>query len=382
MKQCERKKGRGRGHPPKPYNLLMDLIAEIKSKIGIVQLAQAEGLKLTKQSNRIYKACCCFHTERTASLTLYADTNTFKCYSCQAHGDAINFFARRHDLTNQDAIRQLAKLLEIKTPFKGLKPAPGASLEAGGGATPLPNRPRGHKQQLNRIYTALKEFCGGIDSESLTYLTSQSRGLTAETIKRFGIFSITDYQKTRAYLLSMARIEALKELVLFDSKNRFSFTKNKIIIPVIEGGQIIALRGRYFDRGVSDPEITAARFTYPKYKSTAGIAGKLFNGDILKTLKPGARVYLCEGEFDTMILQQHGHNAVGLFGVSNYSEGTIKRLNDFDLMIALDNDDQGRREALKISNIFFKQTGRPADREKLPDGIKDITELFISRAAK
>ena len=171
------------------------------------------------------------------------------------------------------------------------------------------------------------------------------------------------------------------------SQKRYSsiinrINQNKIIIPVIEDGQIIALRGRYFDRGISNPDITAARFTYPKYKSTAGIAGKLFNGDILKTLKAGARVYLCEGEFDTMILQQHGHNAVGLFGVSNYNEGTIKRLNDFDLVVALDNDDQGRREALKISNIFFQQTGREVIREKLPAGIKDLTELFIAKAKR
>jgi len=383
LKQCERKKGRGRGHPPKPYNLLMDLIEEIKNKIGIVQLAEAEGLKLKKQSDRIYKACCCFHKEIVASLTLYADTNTFKCYGCQARGDAINFYAKRHDLTNAAAIKTLARLLELKRPAGGVKPVKTAGLRAKGGGETTPGQAKGYKQRLDSLYRALQAFCGPVDSESLTYLTSESRGLTAETIKHFGIFSISDYQKTRAFLLSLASLKTLKELMVFDSKNRFGFTKNKIIIPVIEDGRIIALRGRYFDRGFSDPTITTARYTYPKYKSTTGIAGKLFNGDILKTLKPGDRVYLCEGEFDTMITHQHGHNAVGLFGVSNYTDATIKRLNGFDLVIAFDNDEPGKSEALKVGNIFYKQTGiKDYTRNKLPDGIKDLTELFTARAKK
>jgi hypothetical protein len=80
-----------------------------------------------------------------------------------------------------------------------------------------------------------------------------------------------------------------------------------------------------------------------------------------------------------MILEQYGKHAVGVLGVSNYEDETIKRLNDFDLVIAFDNDERGRKEALKISNIFYKQTGREVIREKLPDGIKDITELIISK---
>ncbi|MBU1173124.1 MAG: toprim domain-containing protein, partial [Proteobacteria bacterium] len=123
-------------------------------------------------------------------------------------------------------------------------------------------------------------------------------------------------------------------------------------------------------------------FSYPKYKSTAGVADKLFNSDILKTLKKGDRVYLAEGEFDTMILDQHGYNAVGVLGVSNYNEDTIKRLNDFDLQICFDNDEQGKKEAEKISRIFNRQTERLAYFETaIKDaGVKDITELFIKRA--
>jgi DNA primase len=365
------------------------LTDNIKDRLNIIELAKSEGLQLKKQSNRLYKTTCCFHNEKKASLTFYADTNTFNCFACQAHGDAINFYAKRHDLTNREAIKQLAGQLGLQTSFNGLKRAYRGSLMAIGGQTGLKSigeALKGVEKQLKRhqtdpdtIYRALKEFCGELDQASQTYLTSQSRGLTDETIKKFGIFSIKDYKKAKEFLLNKFKLETLQDLVLINRRqNRFMFSMHPIIIPVIEDGKIKAIRGRFFKKGFSNPDVFRA-YTFGKYQSTAGVANRLFNGDILKTLKKGERVYLCEGEFDTMILEQYGKHAVGVLGVSNYDDETIKRLNDFDLVIAFDNDEQGRKEALKISNIFYKQTGREVIREKLPEGIKDITELIVKR---
>lgn len=366
------------------------LTDNIKDRLNIIELAKREGLQLKKQSNRLYKTTCCFHNEKKASLTFYADTNTFNCFACQANGDAINFYAKRHNLSNREAIKQLAGQLGLQTSFKGLKRADRADLIAIGGQTGLKSigeALKGVEKQLKRhqtepdtIYRALKEFCGELDQASQTYLTSQSRGLTDETIKRFGIFNIKDYKKTKEFLLSRFKLETLQDFVLINRRqNRFLFTMHPIIIPVIEDGKIKAIRGRFFYKGFSDPDVFTKTYTYGKYQSTAGVANRLFNGDILKTLKKGERVYLCEGEFDTMILEQYGKHAVGVLGVSNYEDDTIKRLNDFDLVIAFDNDERGRKEALKISNIFYKQTGREVIREKLPEGIKDITELIVKR---
>jgi DNA primase len=366
------------------------IIDDIKSRINIIELAKSEGLQLKKQSNRVYKTVCCFHSEKKASLTFYTDTNTFNCFACQAHGDAINFYAKRHSLENKEAIKQLAGQLGLSMSFKGLRRADRDDLTAlagRGGLTSLKDHLKGRERQLKRIqrqpddiYQALKEFCGDLSKETETYLTSQSRGLTAKTIKQFGIFSIKDYKKTKEFLLNKFSLERLQDLVLIaKGQNRFLFTKHPIIIPVIEDGKIVAIRGRFFFKGFSDPDIFVKTFTYGKYQSTAGVADRLFNSDILKTLKKGERVYLCEGEFDTMIMQQHSFNAVGVLGVSNYNDETIKKLNDFDLVIAFDNDERGRKEALKISNIFYKQTGREVIREKLPDGVKDITELLIRK---
>jgi len=355
--------------------MINDIIDEIKSRITIFDMAVSEGLKLKKSGSGRYTSPCCFHDEKKPSLTFYTDTNTFICFGCGKSGDVINFYAERYHLSIQEAIKQLGNGRMTKQPKKGLD-----SLKR--------VQPQKTKIELNpdrfKIYEALREFCGELDSESRAYLTGQSRGLTDDTIKQFSIFSIKDYKKARQFLINEFLLEDLQSLVLFSGNkknqpkqgtNRFLFSRHKIIIPLIENGKITALRGRYFYKGQTEPG-----YHFGKYQSTAGIADKLFNADILKALKKGDRVYLCEGEFDTMILQQHGHNAVGVFGLNLYNDETIKRLGDFDLMVAFDNDERGRKEGEKISNIFYKQTKREADREKLPDGIKDITELFINRA--
>ena len=361
------------------------LIEEIKNKINIIELAKSEGLLLKKQSNRIYKTKCCFHNETKASLTFYTDDlsnkkkNSFFCYACQAHGDAINFYAKRHNLSNREAIKQLASHHGLNRTQRTSNATSDLTEIDGQGKERQFKRT---ERQPNDIYRALQEFCGELDQEIQTYLTSESRGLTAETIKKFGIFSIKDYKKTKEFLLSRFSLERLQDLVLIARRqNRFLFSKHPIIIPVIEESKIVAIHGRFFFKGFSDPDIFKKTFTYGKYQSTAGVANRLFNSDILKTLKKGERVYLAEGEFDTMILDQHGFNAVGVLGVSNYNEDTIKRLNDFNLQICFDNDEQGIKEADKVARIFNRQTGRIAYFEASikNEKVKDITELFIKR---
>jgi len=368
------------------------IIDDIKSRINIIELAKSEGLQLKKQSNRVYKTVCCFHNEKKASLTFYTDTNTFKCFACQTHGDAINFYAKRHNLENKEAIKELASKLGLLTGLKyqiiSDKTDLGA-LSGRGGISSLKEHLKGRERQFNRIerqpddiYKALQVFCDGIDQETETYLTSESRGLTKKTIKKFGIFSIKDYKKTKEFLLGKFDLKRLQDISLIAKRqNRFLFTKHPIIIPIIEDGKIVAIRGRFYFKRFSDPDIFVKTFTYGKYQSTAGVANRLFNSDILKTLKKGERVYLAEGEFDTMILDQHGFNAVGVLGVSNYDEDTIKRLNDFNLQICFDNDEQGIKEADKVARIFNRQTGRIAYFEASikNEKVKDITELFIKR---
>jgi DNA primase len=373
------------------------LVDDIKNRIDILELANAEGLQVNK-SKKVNQVKCCFHKEQNNSLTFYRETQSFFCFGCNTGGDSIAFYAKRHNLSNKEAVLELAKKLGIKGEnkgktnayfigekgFKKISDLLGTTLPvedknpATGQNRALKLKIKGNPKHADLVYRALREFSGDLDKESYTYL-NKGRGLTDETIKAFGIFSIKDYQKTKDFLISQFSLPILKKLLLVDSKNRFSFTKNKIIIPVINDGKIVALRGRFFDKGNSNPElIKTPRYTYPKYKSTAEIWGRYFNSDILKTLSKGEKIYLTEGEFDTMTLTQKKVKVIGLMGVNNYSEEMIKQLKDFDLEVILDNDEAGRENAKKICSIFYSITGRRAKRNIALEksGDKDLNEYY------
>lgn len=101
------------------YSWLCDAASSIVFQVADMQ---------EKQSDCTYSAKCCFHDVRgrhdktTTSLTFHYPGNTFFCYICMEKGDVIDFYAKKHGLTNKEAIRELANTYEIDR-TKGLKQA-------------------------------------------------------------------------------------------------------------------------------------------------------------------------------------------------------------------------------------------------------------------
>lgn len=65
----------------------------------------AEILKATKKVGRNKLALCLFHDDSRPSLHLYPDH--YHCYSCGAHGTAVNLVMKLHNLTFIEAVRFL-----------------------------------------------------------------------------------------------------------------------------------------------------------------------------------------------------------------------------------------------------------------------------------
>lgn len=75
-------------------------------KPDILPTIRAEGLEL-KQRGRYHWACCPFHNEKTASLKIDMERQSFYCFGCQAHGDIIEFVMRYKNLLFLDALTYL-----------------------------------------------------------------------------------------------------------------------------------------------------------------------------------------------------------------------------------------------------------------------------------
>jgi DNA primase len=102
----------------------------------------------------------------------------------------------------------------------------------------------------------------------------------------------------------------------------------------------------------------------------------LFNTDTLKDLKAGDKVYICEGVFDAMMLEQQGYKAVAILGVNNFKPEMAELFKGLEVVLCLDNDESGKLGTQTLARVFLFN-GQSGKTKTLPDGVKDITEYFI-----
>ena len=81
--------------------------AEILNRVDIVDVIKAY-IPLTKVGDN-YKAVCCFHNDHTPSLSVSPRLGIFKCFVCEAKGNAASFIAQYEDITYYEALSKLAK---------------------------------------------------------------------------------------------------------------------------------------------------------------------------------------------------------------------------------------------------------------------------------
>ena len=95
----------------------MDKIIEQKIKdVASVVDVIGDFYELKKKGVN-YQCLCPFHDDRhMGSFVISPRKNTYSCYSCGAHGDAIEFLMMKQGLTYPDALRWLAKKYSIVIP--------------------------------------------------------------------------------------------------------------------------------------------------------------------------------------------------------------------------------------------------------------------------
>lgn len=334
----------------------MDRITEIKERIRIEALARELGY----EPNRAGFIACPFHAEKTASCKLYPETNTFKCYACDTKGDVITFYQKAKGLTTKEAIDELGKRLSLDT----TRPqAPGRAryqkpIPAHTPAVKKP--PRGVTAAQKEVLTALSWYCQDTEEPITEYLVS--RGITPQTQRRFGIFSIREHNRTKYELVTVFSEDRVREAGLLDKNGDLIFKRHPIIFPCWEAGKIVYLQGRRYDENVE-----------PKYINVSGVEASLFNVDVLREK---GRVFLCEGAPDTIILAQAGHRAVGILGVGGFKPEHAERFIDREVILVLDNDPAGQAAVKRIAEVLLKVTHRPPKFIALPENVKDINELY------
>ena len=318
--------------------LSQEFINEVKERNDITDVIS--GYVSLKRSGRNSKGLCPFHSEKTPSFTVYPDTASFYCFGCQAGGDVIGFIRRIENLDYVEAVKFLANRAGLTMPEEGKND----------GLTHMRLRIREQNREAGRFfYRALYSPAG---RQALEYF--HARGLTDETIRRFGLgWSPDGWDQLARHLsgLGYKKDEILAADLGYTSRkggitDRF---RNRVMFPIIDlQGNVVAFGGRKFTEEVVGGKYVNTSDTLI-YKKT----NHLFAMNIAKNCK-SRELILCEGYMDVIALHQAGfQNAVAALGtaVTPQQARVLHKYAD-RVVLSQDGDEAGQKSIARSIPIM------------------------------
>ncbi|WP_373488780.1 DNA primase [Blastomonas sp.] len=305
---------------------------ELRSRITLSSLI-GRHVKV-QRAGREYKACCPFHNEKTPSFTINDDKGFYHCFGCGAHGDAIRFMTDHQGLGFMDAVKELAAEAGMTVPAPDPRAAQAAEARA----------------SLHDVCQAAQDwFVAQLHSaageQARAYL--KHRGLSAETIKRFGIGFAPDSRtgiKSALASIDEALLVEAGLLIKVDDRTPYDRFRGRIMIPIRDPrGRVIAFGGRILGSGE------------PKYLNSPDTplfdkGRTLYNLDLAAPAsRQTGRVIVVEGYMDVIALAQAGFGeCVAPLGTA-LTEHQLDRLWKMvdQPLLCFDGDGAGQKAALR-----------------------------------
>lgn len=299
---------------------------ELVSRNDIVDVVSSYVALTRKGGN--YFGLCPFHNEKTPSFSVSPDKQIYHCFGCKHGGGVISFIMEIENLSFPDAVRFLAKRVNMEVPEDN------TDQEAA--------RRRQRVLALNRdaarwFYQNLSTPQGAavaayLDRRQITRKTAVSFGLGAALDSWDSLLTamlVKGY--TKAELLAAGLVVQNQQGRLYDK------FRNRLMFPVIDvRGDVVAFGGRVLDKSEPKYVNTQETIVYSKRRNLYGI------NLAKKTKRPN--IILCEGNIDVITLHQAGFdNAVASMGTALTTEQT-RILSRFtkELVLCYDNDNAGK----------------------------------------
>ena len=320
-----------------------DLVEEVRTRNDIVDVI-GSYVQLQKKGSS-YFGLCPFHNEKSPSFSVTPSKQMYYCFGCGAGGNVFTFVMQYENLTFGEAMQTLAQRVGMDLPEQELSDA--QRQEADKRARLL----EVNKEAAKYFYSLLRSERG---AHALRYF--ESRGLSEETMRRFGLGCSGQYSDgLYRYLRGKGYTdELLKEsgLVAIDEvrggHDRFW---NRAMFPIMDvRSRVIGFGGRVMGEG--EPKYLNSPETKIFDKSR-----NLYGLHIAKNTKRN-QILLCEGYVDVISLHQAGFdNAVASLGTALTSghANLLKRYTK-EVYLTYDSDGAGVRAALRAIPIL-KEVG-------------------------
>jgi len=316
-----------------------DIIEEVRSRNDIVDLISSYVPLKRKGSS--YFGLCPFHNEKSPSFSVSRDKQMYYCFGCGAGGNVFTFIMEYENFTFPEAVRYLAERAGMELPEQEL------SAEAKQQADAKAKLKEMNKMAANYFYILLHSKRG---EKGLAYLTR--RGITEETIKKFGLGYADIYQDDLYRFLKSKGFsdEELKDSALVtidEARGGSDKFWNRVMFPIQDvNSRVIGFGGRVMGDG--SPKYLNSRETKLFDKSR-----NLYGLNFARSSREKF-IILCEGYMDVISMHQAGFtNAVAALGTA-FTEGhgmLLKRYTN-EVILSFDSDEAGQRAILRAIPIL------------------------------
>lgn len=311
-------------------------------QVKILDLIQADIGRPIKRSGKYYFFKCPFHSEATPSFAVTPDNGVYYCFGCGATGDAISWLMEYRHLSFVDACDILSSGKPIKSKWLPTVSSP-TDKES---QAPLPDS---LQEQWRTIVEHCQKTLYTADGEkALSYL--YKRGIKDKIIQ------------SSFFKIGYSRGEEIAGI----------FVNRGIIIPCIDSDYIHYVKIRL-------PQ------SKPKYIQLDA-NGYDISGVYNASLSKGADiVFVTEGEFDCMLLQQEAGEFVGSVTLGSSTQRFDKERHSIvfetskHVVVCLDNDEAGRKGEQKWrEREFLPCFSRKMVYTSVPEPHKDITDFYVA----
>jgi DNA primase len=334
-----------------------EVIREIHARIDIAALI-GQYVQLKKRGNDLV-GLCPFHGEKTPSFHVHPDRGFFKCFGCDAGGDAIAFVQKLENLTFADAVVMLATKAGIEVEPEN----------------PQAARARNEREAIyeaNRVAAAYfaRMLASGGGVQARAYC--DRRGFSKETVARFTLGYAPDGWSGLVEELDRERVDvrvaAKAGLVKSGQRGYYDFYRDRLMVPTYSTtGEVIAFGGRALGDGEPKYLNTATTPVYTKGRH-------LFALNLARrAAQTDGTLIVVEGYLDCIALHQAGfENAVAALGTSFTPEqaAELRKYAEY-VFLCFDGDLAGNAAATKAVDIASKaieHTGSSVRVVMLPAG--------------
>ena len=316
-------------------------VQDLLSRVDIVEVV-GRHVQL-KKAGINHKGLCPFHGEKSPSFIVSPSRQTYHCFGCGVHGNAVGFLIEHSGMGFIDAVRDLAQQVGMTVPEDESSPQERERAAA------LKQR----QATLNDVLAKAGEHYRlqlKAGPRAVAYL--KGRGLSGEIAARFGLGYAPDGWRGLASVFPRYDDPLLEESGLVISqgddgapeaeRKRYDRFRDRIMFPIRSvQGDVIGFGGRVLDKGE------------PKYlnspETPVFIKGRELYGlfEARQALRQHGFVLVVEGYMDVVALAQLGFpNAVATLGTACTAEHVQKLFRFTDSVVfSFDGDAAGRRAA-------------------------------------